>query len=84
MMAKVLGYKVGEFNVTFGDMHIYNNHIEQVREQIERKPIIKKNNKYYHELILNNDIKDLFDFKYEDILIKGYCHLPHLPGRVSV
>lgn len=84
MLAHTLGYKVGEFKVSFGDMHIYKNHTEQVNLQLDRVPIVKNNGEYYHKLILNKNIKSLFDFKYEDILIKDYCHLPYLPGLVSV
>ena len=84
MIAHVLGYRVGEFKVTFGDMHIYKNHKEQVNIQLERTPIVKHDGAFYQRLILNRNVKSLFDFKYEDILIKDYCHLPYLPGLVSV
>lgn len=84
MLAHILDYKVGEFKVTFGDMHIYKNHIEQVNTQLGRVPILMHNGDFYHKLSLNKNIKSLFDFKYEDILIKDYCHLPYLPGTVSV
>lgn len=84
MLAHVLGYKVGEFKVTFGDMHVYKNHKDQVNIQLDRTPIIKHDGCFYHRLILNRSVKSLFDFKYEDILIKDYCHLPYLPGLVSV
>lgn len=78
MLAQVCGLQAGEFIHTFGDAHIYNNHFEQLNLQLSRelKPLPK--------MILNPEIKNIFDFKYEDFTLEGYE--PHAPikGSVSV
>lgn len=78
MIAQVCDLEVGEFIHTFGDVHIYNNHIEQVELQLTREP------KPLPQLVLNKDVKDIFSFKYEDFEIVNYEAHPHIKGVVSV
>lgn len=78
MLAQVCGYKPGDFIHTFGDAHIYNNHIEQVKLQLTREP------KPLPKMWINPEIKSLFDFKYEDFELKDYDAHPHIKGKVSV
>jgi thymidylate synthase len=77
MIAQVTGLKAKEFIHTFGDVHIYNNHIEQIEHQLTRKP------KRLPKLHLNPDIKNIFDFTYDDILISGYDPHPLIRGVMS-
>ena len=78
MMAQVTGLKAGDFIHTFGDAHIYLNHIEQVKLQLTRdtRPLPK--------MLINPEVKDLFDFKYEDFTLTDYNPHPHIPGVVAV
>lgn len=78
MVAQVVGLQVGDFVHTFGDAHLYNNHFEQVELQLSREP------KRLPRLILNPEIKNIFDFTYEDITIEGYDPHPLIKGQVSV
>lgn len=78
MMAQVCDLQPGEFIHTFGDAHIYNNHINQLNEQISREP------KPLPTMRLNPDIKDIFDFKFEDFELINYETHPHIKGQVSV
>ncbi|MDE5774017.1 MAG: thymidylate synthase [Muribaculaceae bacterium] len=78
MMAQVCGYEPGEFIHTFGDVHIYNDHLEQVREQLTRTP------RALPRMKLNPDVTDIFDFKYEDFELEGYDPWPPIKGKVSV
>ena len=78
MVAQVVGLQVGDFVHTFGDAHLYNNHFEQVELQLSREP------KKLPRLILNPEIKNIFDFTYEDITIEGYNPYPLIKGQVSV
>ena len=78
MIAQVCGLQVGEFVHTFGDAHIYLNHLPQMREQIDRIPMEMP------KLWLNPDIKNIDDFKFEDIRIEGYQSHPAIRGEVSV
>ncbi|MDL0437110.1 MULTISPECIES: thymidylate synthase [unclassified Niallia] len=78
MIAQVCDLEVGEFIHTFGDVHIYNNHIEQVELQLTREP------KPLPQLVMNKDVKDIFSFKYEDFEIVNYEAHPHIKGVVSV
>lgn len=78
MMAQVTGLKVGDFVHTLGDAHIYNNHFEQVREQLSRDP------RPLPRMVVNPDIKGIFDFHYEDFSLEGYDPHPHIKGVVSV
>ena len=78
MIAQVCNLQVGEFIHTFGDAHIYNNHIEQVNLQLSREcrplPTMK----------LNPEIKNIFDFTFDDFTLEGYDPHPHIKGAVAV
>jgi thymidylate synthase len=78
MVAQVCGYEAGEFIHTFGDAHIYSNHYEQLELQLSRelRPLPK--------MILNPEIKDIFDFKFEDFTLVEYNPHPHIKGAVAV
>jgi len=78
MVAQVCGLQVGEFIHTFGDAHLYNNHLEQARLQLSRsfRPL--------PQLKLNPAISDIFDFKFEDFEILNYDPHPHIKAAVSV
>ncbi len=78
MMAQVTGYEPGEFIHTFGDVHIYNNHLEQVKLQLEREP------RPLPVMKINPEVKDIFDFRYEDFSLEGYDPWPAIKGEVSV
>ena len=78
MMAQVTGLKVGDFVHTFGDAHIYLNHIEQVKLQLTR------DTRTLPKMIINPEVKDLFDFKFEDFQLVDYDPHPHIPGVVAV
>ncbi|MDE5786413.1 MAG: thymidylate synthase [Duncaniella sp.] len=78
MVAQVTGLKPGEFVHTLGDAHIYNNHFEQVREQLSREP------RALPRMNINPDVKDIFDFKYEDFELTDYNPHPHIAAKVSV
>lgn len=78
MVAQVCNLEVGEFIHTLGDAHIYSNHLDQVKLQLSRecRPLPK--------LTLNPEVKNIFDFKYEDIAITGYDPHPAIKGEVAV
>ncbi len=78
MIAQVCNLEAGEFIHTFGDAHIYNNHFEQLELQLSRDP------KPLPKMILNPEIKDLFDFKFEDFTLQNYVAHPSIKGSVSV
>ena len=78
MMAQVCDLEVGDFVHSFGDAHIYHNHFEQVELQLTREPM------KLPRLKINPDVKELFDFKYEDFKILGYKSHPHIAGKVAV
>ncbi len=78
MMAQVTGYKPGEFVHTFGDAHIYLNHIEQVRLQLTREP------RPLPLMIINPEVRDIFSFKYDDFTLTGYDPHPAIKGDISV
>ncbi|HTO14577.1 MAG TPA: thymidylate synthase [Edaphocola sp.] len=78
MMAQVCGLQSGEFVHTFGDVHLYSNHIEQAKLQLSRTP---------YELPImkiNPDVKDLFEFKFEDFTLENYNSHPHIKAIVAV
>ena len=78
MIAQVCNLKVGEFIHTFGDAHIYNNHFEQVELQLSRDV------KELPKMILNPEIKNIFDFKFEDFTLEGYDPHPGIRGAVAI
>ncbi len=78
MVAQVCDLKVGDFVHTFGDVHIYNNHLEQINLQLEREP------RGLPTMELNPKVKSIFDFTYEDFTLKNYNPHPHIKGKVSV
>ncbi len=78
MMAQVTGLKPGEFVHVLGDAHIYNNHLEQVKLQLTRKP------KTLPTMVLNTDIKDIFHFTFDDFSLENYHPHPHISGKISV
>jgi thymidylate synthase len=78
MIAQVCDLAIGDFVHTFGDVHIYNNHFDQVEEQLSRTP------KDLPRLALNPDVKNIDDFKYEDILLLNYNHYPAIKAEVAV
>ena len=78
MVAQVCGLQCGDFVHTFGDAHLYSNHIEQAKLQLTRQPYPLPT------LKLNPEVKNIFDFTYEDIIIENYqCH-PHIKAEVAV
>lgn len=78
MMAQVTGLKPGEFIHTTGDTHLYLNHQEQAKLQLSREP------RPLPKMHINPDVKDIFDFKYEDFELTDYHPWPHIAGAVSV
>ena len=78
MVAQVCGLKYGDFIHTLGDAHLYNNHIEQAKLQLSRDP------KKLPVMEINRDVKNIFDFKFEDFTLKDYEAHPHIKGVVAV
>ncbi len=78
MMAQVTGLQAGEFIHTLGDAHIYTNHLEQVQLQLAREP------KKLPQMVINPDVKSIFDFSFDDFQFQGYEPHPHSKGEVSV
>jgi len=78
MVAQVTALEPGDFVHTFGDAHLYNNHIEQAQLQLEREP------RPLPTLRINPDVKSLFDFRYEDFRLENYNPHPHIPAPVAV
>ena len=78
MVAQVCGYAPGDFIHTFGDAHIYSNHFEQLELQLSRdcRPLPK--------MILNPEVKNIFDFSFEDFTLVDYNPHPHIKGAVAV
>lgn len=78
ILAQVCNLKLGEFVHTFGDLHIYNNHIEQVKLQLSREPFPLPTMK------INPDVKDIFSFKYEDFEIENYNPHPYIKAPIAI
>lgn len=78
MVSQVCGLEVGDFVHTFGDAHIYHNHFDQVREQLNREPMALPT------LELNPDVTDIEGFTYADVKLVGYKAHPHIAGKVAV
>lgn len=78
MMAQVCGYQMGDFIHTFGDAHIYNNHMEQIELQLSR------DTRALPKMILNPDVNSIFDFKFEDFTLVDYNPHPHIKGAVAI
>lgn len=78
MMAQVTGLKPGDFIHTLGDTHIYHNHFDQVKLQLTREP------RSLPRMVINPDVKSIFDFKYEDFELRDYDPWPHIKATVAV
>ena len=78
MIAHVLNHKVGDFIYTVGDLHLYNNHINQAKEQLSRSPYDLP------ELKINKNVDDIFSFEYEDFEIINYQAHPHISGDIAI
>ena len=78
MMTQVCGLQPGEFVHTFGDVHIYNNHIEQVKLQLSRTP------RPLPTMKINPEVKDIFGFKFDDFALENYDPWPVIKGEVSI
>ncbi len=78
MVAQVCGLQYGDFVHTFGDAHLYNNHLEQTKLQLSREP------RPLPTMKINPDVKDIFSFKFEDFTLENYDPWPHIKGEVAV
>jgi thymidylate synthase len=78
MMAQVTGLRPGDFVHTFGDAHLYSNHMDQAREQLSRDP------RPLPEMLINPKVDDLFAFRYEDFVLENYNPHPHIAAAVAV
>jgi thymidylate synthase len=78
MVAQVCGLQPGDFVHTFGDAHIYSNHMEQVNQQLSREP------RPLPTMKINSEVKDIFGFKYEDFTLEGYDPHPAIKAPVAV
>jgi len=78
MMAQVTGFKAGDFVHTFGDVHLYSNHLKQCDEQLTRKP------RALPTMTINPEVNDIFSFSYEDFELSGYDPHPHIKAPVAV
>ena len=78
MVAQVTGLEPGEFVHSFGDVHIYRDHLEQVKEQLSREP------RSLPQMRLNPAVKEINDFRYEDFELVNYDPHPHIAGKVSI
>ena len=78
MMAQVCGLQPGDFVHSFGDVHLYSNHVEQAKLQLQREPFPLS------QMVINPDVNDIFAFQYDDFELKDYqCH-PHIKAPVAV
>lgn len=78
MVASITGYEYGEFVHTFGDVHIYSNHYEQIEQQLTRNP------RLLPKMEINKNVKSIFDFTFEDFKLVDYNPHPHIKGKVSI
>jgi|TARA_B100001540_G_C15760716_1_gene621542 thymidylate synthase len=78
MISQVCGLKYGDFIHTFGDVHLYLNHLDQAKLQLTRKPF------HLPEMEINDKVKDIFSFHYDDFKLKNYKFHPHIKAEVSV
>lgn len=78
MMAQVCNLEPGDFVHTFGDAHLYNNHLEQTRLQLSREP------RHLPTMKINPDVKNIFEFKFEDFELENYDPWPHIKGAVAI
>jgi thymidylate synthase len=78
MAAQVCDLQAGEFVHTFGDVHLYRNHVEQAREQLGRSPYPLP------QMKINPEVKDIFGFRFEDFELVNYQAHPHIKAEVSV
>ena len=78
MIAQVCDLEPGDFIHTFGDAHIYTNHFEQMKLQLTREP------KKLPTIKINNEVKNIFDFKFKDFILENYDPHPHIKGKVAV
>ena len=78
MVADQLNLDYGEFIHTFGDVHIYDNHIEQCKKQITRKPRVLPH------VRINKSVRSIFDYKFEDFDLVNYDPYDHIPAKVSI
>ncbi|HWO01946.1 MAG TPA: thymidylate synthase, partial [Blastocatellia bacterium] len=78
MVAQVCGLDAGEFVHTFGDVHLYSNHIEQAKEQLAREP------GKLPRMKINQDVRSIFEFDYSDFELVGYQPQPHIKAEVAV
>ncbi len=78
MVAQVCGLRAGEFVHTFGDVHLYSNHVEQAREQLGREP------RELPRMLLNPAVESIFDFRFEDFTLVGYDPQPHIKAPIAV
>ena len=78
MVAQVTALEPGEFIHTFGDAHLYSNHLDQVELQLQRTPYALP------QMVLNPDVKSLFDFRFEDFDLRDYHYHPHIKAPVAV
>ncbi|MDT8307499.1 MAG: thymidylate synthase, partial [Anaerolineae bacterium] len=78
MVAQVTGYELGELVHTFGDVHLYRNHLEQAKTQLAREPLPLP------QMHLNPEVTDLYSFRYEDFELVSYQHHPHIKAPIAV
>lgn len=78
MVAQVADLKLGDFVHTFGDAHLYLNHLDQVEEQLSREPLLLPT------MVINPQVRDIFSFRFEDFELKAYQAHPHIPAPISV
>jgi thymidylate synthase len=78
MVAQVTGLKLGDFVHTFGDAHLYTNHLEQVATQLDREPLPLP------QMWINPEVNNIFDFRYDDFELRDYQHHPHIAAPIAI